>query len=142
MKKLYTYFNNIGGKGPISNINYYYYYYYYYIWHKLHVLNSFILILRVPLDIILWIFSIFNNNLGIENDFTIFVRRVVGKVLVNISPTNIFPNMFSLERFYQNSNADVSINRLYITCPHHTMQQSNCNILFLFYIIIFIFNSS
>ena len=42
-------------------------------------------------------------------------RRVVGNVLINISPSKVFLNMRSLQRFHQNCQADlaaVSINGL------------------------------
>ena len=42
-------------------------------------------------------------------------RRVVGNVLINISPSKLFLDVISLQRFYQNCQADlaaVSINGL------------------------------
>ena len=45
-------------------------------------------------------------------------RKVVGNVLINISPSNIFSNMLSFERFHQNCQAVlavVSINELMFT---------------------------
>ena len=39
---------------------------------------------------VVWISTTFDNNFGIGNDFAKYLRRVVGIVLFNISPSNIF----------------------------------------------------
>ena len=36
-------------------------------------------------------------------------RRVVGNVLISISPSNSFLNMLSLKRFHQNCQADLAV---------------------------------
>ena len=54
-----------------------------------------------PLDIVVWIYNTFNNILEIRYGFTKYLTGVVGRVLVNISPANIFRPMFSPVRFKQ-----------------------------------------
>ena len=52
-------------------------------------------LMRGTLDIVIWIYVTFGNNLKIKNDFT---GRVFGKVLMNNTPFKIFPHLiFSLK---------------------------------------------
>ena len=44
------------------------------------------------LENVVWIYNNFDNNLGIENEFTNYLKDSVGCVLLNISPSIIFPN--------------------------------------------------
>ena len=49
--------------------------------------------IRVTLEIVVWIFNTYDNNLEIKN---VFEGRVVNDVLINISPSNISHLCFSL----------------------------------------------
>ena len=59
------------------------------------------LCLGVPLETVIRIYDIFDNGLGIKNVFTKYSCRVVGSVLMNIFPSNIFQSMLLPERFFQ-----------------------------------------
>ena len=58
--------------------------------------------LIVPPGDVVWIYNTFDNNFGIENDFTKYLLGVVHNILMNISPSNISTNLFLLERFHKN----------------------------------------
>ena len=78
--------------------------------------------LRVLLEIVDWIKNAFDNNFGIENDFTKYLKELLVVFSFSISPSNTFPSTMSFERFLHHSQAvfvaAVSINGLtYRTYP-------------------------
>ena len=42
-----------------------------------------------------WAFDICEYNFGINYRFTIFCRRIVGRILININPSNVFTEICS-----------------------------------------------
>ena len=62
------------------------------------------LITLLSLQIVVWYDAIFVNNLGIIYSFSKNWRRVVGLVLMDISPSNIFKNSVSCMSYHEQSN--------------------------------------
>ena len=66
-----------------------------------------------PHEIVIWIYNIFHDNLNLSNILKNIWRGVLCKVLIDISPSNIFPTLLSACIFHQKCQtvlAAVSIN--------------------------------
>ena len=70
--------------------------------------------LRVFLETFVCIYDTVDNNSEINDDFTKTFGVVGNSFLINISSSNIFSIMLSIERFHQNCQAAIGINGLSI----------------------------
>ena len=57
--------------------------------------------IRVPPSIVVWIYYTFENNFGIDNDFTKYLRESCWFCRCNIFSSNIIFNMLMPARFYK-----------------------------------------